>query len=199
MRAEVLRVHLIHLREIGHVRQIHRRLHDLAERRSRRGQDGFQIGEHLLRLLRRRPAYKVAAFGIERDLSRGEHEAVGRDRLTVGANGFGGGVGGNDTHQNSPSIVPSGRSRIRSAAGFLPRPGIVMMSPANATTNPAPAEGRTSRTCSVNPVGAPSCVASSENDYCFLAMHTGVSPSPSFGISSSARSATGANPTPAAP
>src|SRR5467141_1080331 len=193
------RVHLIHLCEIGHVGQIHGRLHDIRERRSSRRQHRLEIREYLLRLLRRRAADELAALGIERDLSRGEDEALGRDRLTVGANGLGGGVRGNDTHQKSPSIVPSGRSRIRSAAGLLPRPGIVMMSPANATTNPAPAEGRMSRTCSVNPVGAPSCVASSENEYCVLAMHTGVSPSPSFGNSSSARSATGANPTPAAP
>src|SRR2546430_6794999 len=36
-------------------------------------------------------------------------------------------------HQNSPSMVPSGCTRIRSAAGDLERPGIVMMSPASAT------------------------------------------------------------------
>ena len=51
---------------------------------------------------------------------------------------------------------------MRSAAGPLPSPGMVMISPANATTKPAPAEGRMSRTCSVKPVGAPSLVASSE-------------------------------------
>src|SRR2546427_533113 len=195
----MLRVHLIHLREIGYVGQVHRRLHDMRERRSSGGRHRLEIREHLFRLLRRRPPDELPAFGIERDLSRGEHEEVGRNRLTVRADGLGGGVAGDDTHQNSPSIVPSGRSRIRSAAGLLPRPGMVMMSPASATTNPAPAEGRMSRTCSVNPAGAPSCVASSENEYCVLAMHTGVSPNPSFGNSSSARSAAGANPTPDAP
>src|SRR6478735_8262716 len=57
-------------------------------------------------------------------------------------------------------------------------PGIVMMSPARATTNPAPADGVTSRTVILNPVGRPSLVGSSEKEYWFLAMQTGVSPSP---------------------
>ncbi len=96
-------------------------------------------------------------------------------------------------------MVPSGCIRIFWAAGSLDKPGIVIMSPASATTNPAPADGRMSLTCSVNPLGAPSLVASSENDYCVFAMHTGVSPNPNFGNNSIARSAAGANATAPAP
>jgi len=55
-------------------------------------------------------------------------------------------------------MVPSGSMRIRSADGDLDSPGMVMMSPASATTKPAPAEGYTSRTVMRNPDGAPSRV-----------------------------------------
>ena len=44
---------------------------------------------------------------------------------------------------------------------------MVMMSPESATTKPAPADGKRSRTCNVNPLGAPICVASSEKE-CIL-------------------------------
>ena len=50
------------------------------------------------------------------------------------------------THQNNPTILPSGPTSMASAAGTLGRPGIVMISPQMATTNSAPAESRTSRT-----------------------------------------------------
>ena len=53
-----------------------------------------------------------------------------------------------------------------------------MMSPASATTKPAPAEGVTSFTVMRKPVGRPSLVGSSESEYWFLAMQTGVCPSP---------------------
>jgi hypothetical protein len=41
---------------------------------------------------------------------------------------------------DSPSIVPFACTFIPSAAGTLPSPGIVMMSPVLQTTKPAPAE-----------------------------------------------------------
>src|SRR6266508_2112298 len=199
MRAEVPGVHLVHLREVSHVREIDVRLHDVGERRSGRAEHRLEIGKNLLRLLRRRAADELPALRIERHLARGKDEGVRGNRLAVGANRCRGAVSGNDTHQKSPSIVPSGWIRIRSAAGLLPSPGIVRMSPASATTKPAPADGRMSRTCSMNPVGAPSWVGSSENEYCVFAMQTGVSPRPSLGSSSSARSAAGAKETPPAP
>ena len=65
-----------------------------------------------------------------------------------------------------------------SAAGFAARPGIVMIDPVFTTTNPAPAEGATSRTVIRNPRGRPSSVGSSENEYCVFAMHTGAFASP---------------------
>jgi len=55
----------------------------------------------------------------------------------------------------------------------LPRPGISIMLPAIATTNPAPADNVTSLIVSVQPDGAPIIVGSSLNEYCVFAMHTG--------------------------
>ncbi len=48
--------------------------------------------------------------------------------------------------QNRPVMSPSSVTSIFSADGSFGRPGIVMMSPAMTTTNPAPADSRTSRT-----------------------------------------------------
>ena len=80
---------------------------------------------------------------IEADLPRGEEQPVHQSALAVGADRARGARRGDefDRHQNSPSMVPSGWTRIPSAAGVLLRPGIVMISPASATTNPAPADG----------------------------------------------------------
>src|SRR5204862_877517 len=199
MGAEMLRIDLVHLCEIRHIGQIDGRLDDILQRCPRSREHRFQVREDLLRLLRGAATNQIAAFRIERNLSRGKYQVVAHNRLAVGANRFGGGIGGNDTHQNRPSIVPSEWRRMRSAAGPLPSPGMVRISPASATTKPAPAEGRMSRTCSVKPVGAPSFAGSSENEYCVFAMHTGVSPNPSAGSCSSARSAAGAKATPPAP
>ena len=63
-----------------------------------------------------------------------------------------------------------------SAAGFLGRPGMVMMLPMMTTTKPAPAERRTSRTVMVKPSGAASSLGSSLKEYWVLAMHTGSPP-----------------------
>ena len=48
--------------------------------------------------------------------------------------------------QNSPSIWPCASSRIFAAEGRRGKPGMVMTSPQIATTKPAPADSRTSRT-----------------------------------------------------
>ena len=66
-----------------------------------------------------------------------------------------------------------------------------MMSPAFATTNPAPADPYTSLIVMRNPVGLPSRVWSSVSEYCVFAMQTGVSPSPIDVRYSIARSAAG--------
>src|SRR5262249_45116513 len=89
-------------------------------------------------------------------------------------------LGRQPRRQNSPSISPSSRRWIASADGTRGRPGIVMMSPQIATTNPAPADSRTSRTGSVKPSGAPMTDGSAVKLYCVLAMHTGTWPKPAF-------------------
>lgn len=61
---------------------------------------------------------------------------------------------------------------MRSAAGCLGRPGMVRMSPAYATTKPAPAESRTSRTVMRKPCGRPTFSGSSEREYWVFATHT---------------------------
>ena len=59
------------------------------------------------------------------------------------------------------------------ACGTLPSPGISIMLPAMATTKPAPADSDASEMVSVQSEGAPISLASSLNEYCVLAMHTG--------------------------
>ena len=51
-----------------------------------------------------------------------------------------------------------------SAAGFLGKPGMVIMEPHMGTMNPAPAESRTSRTVILYPLGLPFLAGSSEMD-----------------------------------
>ena len=53
-----------------------------------------------------------------------------------------------------------------------------MMSPHTATTNPALAESRTSRTGNTWPLGAPIWDGSAMKLYCVLAMQTGTRPNP---------------------
>ena len=55
---------------------------------------------------------------------------------------------------------------------------MVMISPARATTNPAPAEGYTSRIVIRKPVGRPSLDGSSENEYYVFAIQMGVCAKP---------------------
>ena len=78
-----------------------------------------------------------------------------------------------DANQKRPDTRPSSSTSIVSAAGFLGRPGIVMMSPQIATTKPAPAKRRVLSTCSVNPDGRPPFFGSSEKEYGVLAMTIG--------------------------
>jgi hypothetical protein len=80
----------------------------------------------------------------------------------------------------SPTISPFSSRSIRAAAGFVPSPGMVRISPQIGYTKPAPTEARTSRTGSVQPVGAPLSEGSEEMDKCVLAMHTGSVPNPAF-------------------
>ena len=76
-------------------------------------------------------------------------------------------------YQNRPVILPSASTSMFTAAGFLGRPGMVMMLPQMTTTKPAPAARRTSRTSMVKPVGAPVSLALSLKLYWVLAMQTG--------------------------
>ena len=73
---------------------------------------------------------------------------------------------------------PWASKRIASAAGRRGRPGMVITSPQTATTKPAPAESRTSRTGKVWPLGAPRRVGSALKLYCVLATHTPRLPKP---------------------
>src|SRR2546422_3647770 len=50
-RREILRVHLVHRRKIGHVHEIHGRLHDQVESGPRGFEDRPEVLEHLLGLV----------------------------------------------------------------------------------------------------------------------------------------------------
>ena len=86
----------------------------------------------------------------------------------------------NTISYDKPIIVPSDRISIPFAAGTLGSPGIVIIEPVSATINPAPADTLSSLTVMVNPVGAPSSVASSENEYWVFATQIGSLSYPSF-------------------
>ena len=73
-------------------------------------------------------------------------------------------------------MTPRSSTSMRSAAGTLGRPGMVMMSPVRATMKPAPAEILRLRTVTVKPVGAPSLVGSSVKEYWVLATQMGSLP-----------------------
>ena len=62
-------------------------------------------------------------------------------------------------------MTPFSSTSIRSAAGDLGRPGMVMMSPVRATKKLAPAETFTFLMVTVKPSGAPSLLGSSEKLY----------------------------------
>src|SRR5207245_6252894 len=81
--------------------------------------------------------------------------------------------------QNRPTTFPVASMSMVSAPGTFGRPGIVRMSPAYATTKPAPAESAASRIVTVNPRGRPRRFGSSLSELCVLATHTGSRPYPS--------------------
>ncbi len=68
---------------------------------------------------------------------------------------------------------------------------MVITSPHSATTKPAPADSRTSRTGSTKPAGAPNSLGSAEKLYCVLAMQTGRWPKPPACHAASLRAAAG--------
>ncbi len=70
-------------------------------------------------------------------------------------------------------MTPSSLTSIFSAAGTFGRPGIVMISPVSTTTKPAPAEILQFLIVMVKPLGRPSNVGSSENEYWVLAIQIG--------------------------
>ncbi len=83
---------------------------------------------------------------------------------------------GYDRILEDPIDLAVRREAICSAAGTRGRPGMLMISPAIATTKPAPADRRTSRIGSVCPVGAPRSSGSAAKLYCVLAIQTGSLP-----------------------
>src|SRR5215470_12087788 len=98
-----------------------------------------------------------------------------------------------------PVISPLAFTSTLAARETLGKPGISIMLPAMATMNPAPAERDASLMLSVHPVGAPSSLGLSENEYCVLAMQTGsLAKHQSLNCCSLAR-ALSLNVTPAAP
>ena len=72
-----------------------------------------------------------------------------------------------------PETTPSSETSIRSAAGLFGIPGMVMMSPQRATTNPAPALIERSVTVRGKPFGRPKSLGLSYSEYCVLATQTG--------------------------
>ena len=80
--------------------------------------------------------------------------------------------------QKSPTILPSLSTSIRSAAGDLGSPGIVMISPVRATTKPAPAETFRLRTVTSKSEGAPSAFGLSVREYWVFATQIGIFPQP---------------------
>ena len=88
---------------------------------------------------------------------------------------------------------------IANAAGVLPSPGIVIMSPQSATIQPAPVYGRRSRIGTVNPVGAFLSAGSCESERCVFAMQIGSRASSEPAQSAAFFFAGGSRSTPSAP
>lgn len=57
--------------------------------------------------------------------------------------------------------------------GLVDNPGILVISPANGTTNPAPADSKMSLMTSLKPVGAPLMAASPVKEFDVFAMQIG--------------------------
>ena len=88
---------------------------------------------------------------------------------------------------------------IENAAGDLPSPGMVIMSPQRATIQPAPVYGRRSRIGTVNPVGAFFRAGSCESERCVFAIQTGRRASSESAHSAAFFFAGGSSSTPSAP
>src|SRR5258708_28032596 len=122
--AEPFRVHLVHRREVGHVRQEHRRLHDVCEVGSGRGEhrgqvvDGaFGLGRHVTRDVRHRR-------GVDRALAGAVHEVPDRDRLAVRTDRLRRAVGrdGAQPHvvaHQSPYLDPRDKAAITASVSSL--------------------------------------------------------------------------------
>ena len=132
------------------------------------------VGREMLKTLaeRRFPVDEVAAVASGR--STGQEVSFGEKQVlrvqSLESFDFRGWDIGLFSPGASVSAVHAPRA---AAAGVRGRPGIVMISPHTATTKPAPADSRTSRTGRVKPVGAPITVGSAVKLNWVLAMHTG--------------------------
>jgi len=74
---------------------------------------------------------------------------------------------------NLTGVLELSSTSMRSAAGTLGNPGMVMMLPQMTTTNSAPWAGRTLRIGRMWPEGAPLRLGSAEKDDCVFVMQTG--------------------------
>ncbi len=74
---------------------------------------------------------------------------------------------------NLTGVLELSSTSIRSAAGTLGKPGMVMILPQMTTTNSAPWAGRTLRIGRMWLEGAPLRLGSAEKDDCVFAMQTG--------------------------
>ena len=79
----------IHGREIAEVRQEYRQLHDVVQVSARGLGHGGEVVEHAARARLKVAVYDLHRGGVERNLPGQEYEAVGVDRLGVGAYGGG--------------------------------------------------------------------------------------------------------------
>ena len=96
-------------------------------------------------------------------------------------------------------MFPFSSTSIFSDAGIFGSPGIVNMFPVSITINPAPVFNITSFTCILNGSSHNKFFASSENEYCVFAIHTGNFPYPCFCKSSIFLFASSVYSTPSAP
>jgi len=86
---EILRVNLVHAREIAEVRQEYRGFHDIGERQMLVVQNGFDVLQHAIRLRFDVAGNQVAVLGINRDLAGAEEQVADADGVIVRADGGG--------------------------------------------------------------------------------------------------------------
>src|SRR5262245_41673032 len=110
MAAEGAGVHVVHGGEFAHVHEENGGLHDARKVDAGGCENRTQILNHSLRLFRDAAVHQLTRSGIEPHLSGGKEKSVGACGLTVGTDRSWS-VGCRheiDTHQKSPSMVPSG-------------------------------------------------------------------------------------------